>query len=264
MSKYFKAFLAIFPVILLVLNNCSGQDIDASVTISAAAAEVNGRFTSPRVDRHFSILREFAGFSGLADRVSDVRLENSDGKTVAFKQFVPGEYVAESGFTAWHYRVDLSPAKRQQVSGHTSWLSTDVGLLFLRDVLPVLKKGSKGTVAVQLPNGWSSSKGVGRFAAWDIDATVVLIGKDLRPLTVAAAGMEIKIFLAGKWQFQDDQLAAFARSAPDETGRYSLCSLSAAIRSWRVGRRHQQQHRCNSFVRHAVSNAICSALTRTA
>jgi hypothetical protein len=210
MSKYFKAFLAIFPVILLVLNNCSGQDIDASVTISAAAAEVNGRFTSPRVDRHFSILREFAGFSGLADRVSDVRLENSDGKTVAFKQFVPGEYVAESGFTAWHYRVDLSPAKRQQVSGHTSWLSTDVGLLFLRDVLPVLKKGSKGTVAVQLPNGWSSSKGVGRFAAWDIDATVVLIGKDLRPLTVAAAGMEIKIFLAGKWQFQDDQLAAFA------------------------------------------------------
>ena len=213
MSKYFKAFLTISPLILLVFNNCSGQDIDASITIRDSAspvAEVSGRFISPQTDRHFSILREFAGFAGLAERISDVRLENSDGKTVAFKQFVPGEYVADAEFTAWHYRIDLAPAKRPQASGHTSWLAEGIGSLFLRDLLPILKKGSKGRVAIELPSGWTSSKGAGRFTADDVDATILLIGKDLRPLTVTSAGIELKIFIAGKWQFQDDQLAAFA------------------------------------------------------
>jgi hypothetical protein len=212
MSKEFKTLIAVFPLILLFLNNCSGQQIEATITIrdvDPPVAEIRGKFTSPRADRHLSILREFGGFSGLADRVSDVSLESSDGQSVAFKQFLPGEYVAEKEFTNWRYRMDLSPLKRPAASGHTSWISSGTGLLFLRDLLPILTKNSAGKITLELPSGWSSSKDAGTFTVADVDEATVLIGRGFRIIRAKEGDIDIKIFAAGKWQFQDDQMTSF-------------------------------------------------------
>ena len=213
MSKDFKALFPIFPLILLILNNCSGQDIEAVIKFRDAAssvAEISGKFTSPRADKHFSILRDFGGFSGLADRISDVSLESSDGQTVAFKQFMPGEYVAEKEFTSWRYRVNLAPTKRSTASGHTSWVASETGLLFLRDLLPLLTKNSVGKITLELPNGWSSSQGAKTFTLADVDAATILIGRGFRTLTAKEGNLDIRVFAAGTWQFQDDQMPSFA------------------------------------------------------
>lgn len=228
MSKHFKALLLPLPLILLAFY-CSGQDTEAEIKISDAAtpvAEISGRFVSRPTGLNFSILREFGGFSGLADRISDVSLENSDGKTVAFRQFIPGEYVAETEFMRWRYRINLSPTKRPQASGHTSWVSGNLGLLFLRDLLPSLKNGSKGNITVELPKGWSSSKVTGTFTTVDVDSTTVLIGRDLRVSNATVANIEIKTFIAGKWQSQDGQFTEFAneifRAYSERLGALSL------------------------------------------
>jgi len=202
MSKDFKALFPIFPLILLILNNCSGQDIEAVIKFRDAAssvAEISGKFTSPRADKHLSILRDFGGFSGLADRISDVSLESSDGQTVAFKQFMPGEYVAEKEFTSWRYRVNLAPTKRSTASGHTSWVASETGLLFLRDLLPLLTKNSGGKITLELPNGWSSSQGAKTFTLADVDAATILIGRGFRTLTAKEGNVDIRVFAAGTW-----------------------------------------------------------------
>src|SRR2546423_7942348 len=116
MSKYFTIVLPFFlalPLILQLFNNCSGQDVDVVINIRSSTptvAEVSGRSNpAAKTMRNFSILREYAGFAGLAERVSSLAFEDGTGNPVAYKQYVPGEYVTADNFVSWSYRVDLRP-----------------------------------------------------------------------------------------------------------------------------------------------------------
>src|SRR6476646_10684341 len=98
MSKHFAAAVFVFPLILQLLNICSGQAADVVINIRSVdppVAEIEGRTTGTGSSRNFSILRDYAGVSDLANRVSNITLEDRDGRSVAFRQFVPGEYVAD-------------------------------------------------------------------------------------------------------------------------------------------------------------------------
>src|SRR6185369_7964984 len=101
MSKYFRAVTRLFAALLLILqiiNNSHGQQIDATFTVRASrpqTLEIKGKFDQIAGIRHLTMLQEFAGIQGLADRVSDISLVDSSGDRVAFKKFQAGEFEAE-------------------------------------------------------------------------------------------------------------------------------------------------------------------------
>ncbi len=216
MSKYFAAALLVFPLILQLLNNCSAQTTDVVITIAdASLVEIKGR-TAGSGARNFSILRDYAGITDLGDRVSNILLEDRDGQTVAFRQFVPGEYVTDRDFASWQYRMDLTPQKRPAAAGHTSWISGDLGLLFLDDLLPiaVTKPESEVNVHIETRTGWSASET--SFKTSNARKIALIVSKEPRKQRVAIGDNSIDIAIAGNWNFTDQRVADCAKEIFNE------------------------------------------------
>jgi len=212
MSKHFAAVLIVFPLILQLFNNCSGQKTDVVITLRSVeppTVEVLGR-TAGNTSRNFSIVRDYAGIADLADRVSNIVLEDREGQTVAFRQFVPGEYVAESDFVSWRYRMDLTPRKRAAAAAHTSWISGDRGLLFLDDLLPVAatKTGSEVDVHIELPAGWSvtSDKSLKTTNAGKV---AMLVSKTARKQQINVGNTLIDVAILDGWKYTDRDVSNF-------------------------------------------------------
>ena len=212
MSKHFAAAIWALPLILQIFNNCFGQDAELKVTvrsISPPTAEIRGRYVQSSANRNFSLLNEYAGFSGLADRVSDIRLEDEDGKPVAFKQFIPGEYVAVSEFREWSYKIDLTPPKRGAAAGHVSWMGAENGLLFLDDLLPLSlsKQCVTKKISLQVPDGWTAF-GNDAAAVSCTDKTVYFLSKRFRRPNLDDR-VRADLTISGDWKFSDQQAADF-------------------------------------------------------
>jgi len=227
MSTHSKALTPIILCVLLFARGSFAQDVHATLTVEASSPQVlhvKGEFTASTA-RNLSIIRDFAGISGLAERVSGVKLENSSRQTVAFKQPIPGEIVADAEFTSWSYSVDLAPRAGQRAAGHTSWIGPETGLIFLRDVLPLVRDRSPGRVSLELPAGWTSSKGSATFEVSDVDRAVILIGKELR----SGENASVKIVTTGKWRFDDKRLGDFSeeilRSYSERIGKLPLSDV---------------------------------------
>lgn len=220
MSKYSTLILPFFlalPLILQLFNNCNGQDIDVVISIrssTSTVAEISGRFSpTAKPTPNFSILREYAGFAGLAERVSDLSLEDAAGNPVAYRQHVPGEYVTAGNFVSWCYRVDLRPNKRPAAVAHTSWVGPDEGLLFLKDLLPRIASGNRpvtGKIKLQLPEGWMAAGGRSTFEVSDIERFVIFVGKNLRERRVNAGDIIFRTVSTGEWKFSEAESADFA------------------------------------------------------
>lgn len=216
MSKLFVSFSTLFVAFLLILqtfNNCSGQDIEAVIAVgrpSPQTVEIRGRFRA-NVGRHFVIRRQYSGISGLAERVSEVVLEDKDGTSIAYKQFIPGEYVADGDITSFKYRMDLGPLAAETAAAHTSWLNGSVGLLFLDDLLPLIP-GKKETVFakvdLEMPGGWTTAGGTSSLAAADVSKAAFAIGKGLRYITTSST--DIRVVTEGEWKFADADASHFA------------------------------------------------------
>jgi hypothetical protein len=154
-------------------------------------------------------MRSYAGITGLADRISDLILEDANGKPVAYKQFIPGEYLAEADVVSWKYKMNLIPRKESVLAAHTSWLGVDSGLLFTSDLLPIVPSHDQNVTAdlsLEVPSGWQSSVGTGSLRAVDIDKTVIYVAKAPRSMRVPVGGSEITIFTTGEWKFSDEDL----------------------------------------------------------
>lgn len=227
MSTRSRAITLIILCVLACALASFAQDVDASLEIenSSSILHVKGRFTASAA-RNQSFIRDYAGVKSLAERVSSIKLENYSGQTVAFKQLVPGEIVADAEFTSWSYTVDLSPKTGQRAVGHTSWIGAETGLLFLRDVLPMVRDGSKGQISLKLPAGWTSSKGLTAFSVADVDRAAILIGKDLRSIK---SGVGVNIITTGDWRFDDTRLGDFTdeilRSYNERIGRLPVSNV---------------------------------------
>ena len=218
MSKHFAAILLIFPLILELFNNCPGQTTEVVISVrsvDAPTAELQGR-TVGITSKNFSILRDYAGISDLADRVSNIVLEDREGKSVAFKQFIPGEYVADREFARWRYFIDLAPRKHFAAAAHTSWISADHGLLFLDDLLPLgsTKAGNEVNVQIRLPMGWSATSE--SFETDDAGKVVVLVSKQARMQQVSVGDSTINVVNVGQWLFTDTKAADFVKQIFNE------------------------------------------------
>ncbi|MGB2753126.1 MAG: hypothetical protein WBC19_13800, partial [Pyrinomonadaceae bacterium] len=114
MSKKTRAILQISAVFVLILQFFTygrAQDVEVSIRFLPdvpSKVEIEGKFISnkPRKNpRNFSLMTEYAGITGLAERVSNIGFADRDDKTLTNKRFNAGEYVADGDITLFRYFV---------------------------------------------------------------------------------------------------------------------------------------------------------------
>lgn len=225
MSKTCRSFLFIFAASVQILHFSNGsraQDIDVRIRIdekSPTSAHVEGRFLKvARPNKtSLSFLRDFAGATGLADRITGLRLTQDDGKSVEFKKLITGEYLAATEFSNWAYDFSFSPVGRPSVQAHISWINADRGILMLDDLLPQTLGDKKvaAQVSFVLPDGWQLTTSGHRaeknvFDVADIEKAVFIISKNgnVRLVPNTDESVELKVF--GDWQFADADAVSMA------------------------------------------------------
>lgn len=221
-----KTFRIIFIFLTVGIFACglpsilNGQEMTVTITVTGTIAEVDGRFGKPQ--KKLALLNEYAGISGLSDRVSDVRVADVRGNSVSAKRFSFGEYVADAEFVSWNYRVDLKPLSDRTATAHASWIGPEHGLLMLGDLLPVVTNdGSKASAKVKfvLPSGWLQMENRidDTVVTTDAKSEVVAIGKNIRFRKVHTNGTALTICIAGEWLFTSDDINNMARDVYAQT-----------------------------------------------
>lgn len=224
------------PILILLLmcsvasafaRECVGQYVNVSVEIDTTTriAAVHGKWTAagdPR--RSLSFLPIALGASDLGSRVSTVALYDNDGRPVAFRRFNSSEYVAESGFSGFSYKVDLRPGKNPRSAAHSSWIADEEGLIFPEDLIPISASGStKGAiVSFKMPPEWQiisteQSEGAGKYTIENVERAVFVIGKKIRESKLAGSTLGPSVAISGEWLFSDEE--AMKMSA-DIYGKY--------------------------------------------
>ena len=180
-------------VILFVTTAGFGQDIVATISldnVGNSRIRISGRFSdeiAARGVKNLSFLNNYGASTGLGERVSSITLTDRAGSAVGSKRFAAGEYVADSNFSHWEYVVDAPRPADPASAAHISWITDDLCLLMLDDILPQASIGgrsSSGRVEFKLPAGWhaySADKGFGDgiFETADVEKAVFYLEKSV-------------------------------------------------------------------------------------
>ena len=222
MSKHRPAFYLVFAAIFQVLQiftNVFGQNVDTVITVNAnsTAISVTGSLKDKRFvnkPRNLSLVRVLPGGENFARRISDVALFGTDGKEVEFKKLLDGEYLAENDIASWRYKIDLEVPKETNAAAHISWISNDLGILMLSDLLPLTTQIKDNITAVrfELPEGWkihSSEKMIaqGKSLTSAAGNAVFYIGKDWRERQIPFGNFDLSLAISGDWLFSDEEAA---------------------------------------------------------
>ncbi len=227
MSKPRKPFYFVFIVflpILQIFTNAQGQAVDTTITINANSPTIVN-FAGRRMDgpakanpRNFSFIHTEAGSENLARRISEVKLFGTDGKGMADRKLVDGEYLAEGDIGSWRYKIDLEVPNEKNAAAHISWISNDRGILMLSDILPLAAQVKENITAIrfELPQGWkihSSETMIVQdvFLTSDAGNAVFYIGKDWRERKISSGKFDLRLAISGEWLFSDEDAAAMAQ-----------------------------------------------------
>jgi hypothetical protein len=165
----------------------------------------------------------YAGILNLGSRIEGLRLYDAAGAEVPNRKIAPGQFQAEAPATRFHYEARLDAPARAADAARVSWLSSERGLLMLRDLLPSApsianpnKQVVQGvTVRLSLPPGWvghasAAQNDGGEFELADADLGVFAVGDRLRISTTKMAGMTFSLVAAGEWAFTDAEALELA------------------------------------------------------
>lgn len=219
MSKYFlpiRPVLAASLLILQIFTYADAQDIEARISIvgtSPQTALVEGRFVRQRQNTRLNtllFLQEYAGVTGLGERVSSVRIPVEGGEVIFVDHAVNG-FNGPSEVKSWGYSIGLAPMKNRTAAAHLSWLTSEGGILTLDDLLPQ-QSGKSAKISFDLPSDWkiySTERAISanEYDVSDIEKAVFLVGRNWRARVAPAAGSSIRLFISGEWLFTDDQAA---------------------------------------------------------
>src|SRR5215217_7763095 len=141
MSKPFSSFL-LLAVIAFSAIFATGQVIEATIeidfntpgTLTVRGHYVDGGKTVNR--RNLAFVRNVPGSNDIAERISEMRLLDKAGKPMTFRKLMAGEYLSDSDFDGWEYKVDLAPLKNRDAAAHASWFVQGKAILMLADLLP--------------------------------------------------------------------------------------------------------------------------------
>ncbi|MBA2379262.1 MAG: hypothetical protein H0V76_06780 [Blastocatellia bacterium] len=226
MSKTAPSFyqtLAALGAVLQIFTLGMGQgariEIDGStarVSIDLDAAE--------RVN--VSFLSSYAGVDGISERVTELKVFDTEQREVNLKRLGLGEYLAERPYARLSYSVNLEPLSNAG-RAHVSWIDGDVGVLVGRDLLPI---GVREVVAaLALPSGWELRGTVP-------DARAVKLGRAGEPVYIGRgwrvredAGGKLTLMFSGEWRFTDEDAMERAREIFAEYERMFGAAPSGAF-----------------------------------
>src|SRR6266436_6206931 len=165
----------------------------------------------------------YAGILNLGSRIEGLRLYDAAGIEVPIRKIAPGQFQAEAPATRFHYEAKLVAPARASDASRVSWLSSERGLLMLRDLLPSTPSpgtankqvGQGVTVRLSLPPGWvahanTAQNAGGEFELADADLGVFAVGDRLRISTTKIAGMTFSLVAASEWDFSDAEALELA------------------------------------------------------
>ncbi|HKO95403.1 MAG TPA: hypothetical protein VJU86_00310 [Pyrinomonadaceae bacterium] len=202
---------------------------------TAAGARVQVDLEFPRETDTFSFLNIHGSILGLAQRIRSVTATSNSGERVSVEKRAPGEFISARKVTRFSYEVDLSPPSRLEDMSHVSWLSSQYGLLMPRDLLP--RPRGSGTfsslqVSFELPSTWTINSGVERigqreFMTNDPDASVFLVGSDLREVSRGIGSRRLRLMSSGKWPFSDEDVLKISQKIADEYSKATGATLKS-------------------------------------
>ncbi len=187
------------------------QGIDVSinlVSINPARIHIEGKRTTGATAWSFRNI--YGRMSGLAERIENLRLADETGSGVQVRQLAPGEFEAAHTATNFSYTLKLEPPAFAADAAHVSWLSGEHGFLMLGDVLPL--PASRASIKFILPSGWSvlstdEKNSDGRYETNDAEASVYMLGRNLRERRGRAGALTFMLATAGEWPFRDEEAA---------------------------------------------------------
>ena len=213
----FTPALSVFALLVFLYNGSSGQDMNVNIELSTSRATLEGAYskTAKRPDpMNLAFRNDYAGVTDIAARISDLKLFDQNGGELPYKAFAPGEYVAEGPIAGWRYTVGLRPSASRYAAAHVSWATADTSVLMLNDLLPRPESAGSARVTLDLPDGWrtfspSGPTAGGGFNITETDRSVLILGPGWRDYAVTAGAMPVRVLIAGKWQFRDEDAVAF-------------------------------------------------------
>ncbi len=203
----------VFAFILQIFNIAQAQTLEIKVKITNSDAFVEGIFKDAEKAKNvtnFSFLKSYANVENLGARISDVNLFDRNSQKVNYKKLVDGEFLAESSFQSWNYKIDLSVPKNPSAMAHISWISGEQGILMLGDLLPEFTDKTSAKVTFELPKDWLISSVETRlkeniFEIAAVEKAVIYIGKNWREQEFTATNAKISLLISGEWQVSDDE-----------------------------------------------------------
>jgi hypothetical protein len=162
---------------------------------------------------------------GLGSRVEALRLFDAAGSEISVRKIAPGQFQASQPASRFRYEITLAPPMQGADSSRVSWITSERGLLMLRDLLPtfaaVIPNGTSEkardkaattpvTLRLSLPEGWISHANEGQnprveFEIPDADIAVFAVGRNLRISRTVTSGVTLSLVTAGEWAFTDSE-----------------------------------------------------------
>ncbi|MCB1024535.1 MAG: hypothetical protein KDB79_09100, partial [Acidobacteria bacterium] len=219
MSTIAKTILRIGWVILIGYGSVVysfAQDIDVTITLSANGSktlQVAGALKNIKTHtgRNWSFPNSYSDAGDLAKRISTFSLTNDENMEVPYKEFSPGEFLAESEASGFSYQVELPLPQKPTSAAHISWIGQDYGLLMLNDILPRFNDPKMtARILLKLPPGWDISTNEklitkDQFEVTDVSNAIFLIGNGWRERRGKIGGHDVNLIVAGEWEFTDEQ-----------------------------------------------------------
>ncbi len=180
-------------------------------SIAPPVLRVEGRFSEERTNKNWNFLNSIAGAENLGARISDFVLIDKNGREVAVKKLMAGEYLAEGFAIAFSYKIDVHRKEKIASMAHISWVSDEKGLLMLDDLLPQFGQNVSAKISFGLPNEWriaGNEKRLGQnsFEVADIEKAIFFVGKHWRERKID----KLNLLVSGDWQISDDETVDFA------------------------------------------------------
>jgi predicted metalloprotease with PDZ domain len=217
--RFLRSFLLSLVFATAAGTSVAAQSLSATAEVLPGAS---GRLLmqgscSPR--QMWSFRDSYAGVLGLGNRVRGFQVFDANGKQIAVRRIAPGQFESSQPAPNFKYEIELARISRASDATFTSWLTPDLGMLILGDLLPELPSVNPSTVSVRLvvPSGWTayssdSGKSVTQIETTDANRSVIVVGKQIRTATRAILGKPFTLLTGGAWAFADDDALGVTKS----------------------------------------------------
>jgi predicted metalloprotease with PDZ domain len=198
--------------------------------LKVRAKIVDGANPGPKI---ISFTDSYADAVDLSSRITGLRFLDSNSNLIRSIKLPGGVYTVEKPVTEISYDFDASPPANTITAPHLSWLTKEMGLIKLHDILPDLK-AKNYKVRFVLPKGWDISTvqpktGELEYEAKVISDTVFSIGKSLKRNSLRSPKRELNSSVFGSWQFEDTTVLEMAQEIHDEYKKLFKLSPSRSL-----------------------------------